>query len=75
MIIYFKGKADKFESTWDSYLEDASESSFKSSQEFNTTIGYKDLCNDFDDISLIKIAKSIHGSAIEMYHIMIDLSE
>lgn len=75
MIVYFKGKSDKFDSTWDTYLQDASECKFKVNNEFNTSIGYKDMAANFDDIRNLKISKSIHGSNIEMFHIMIDLSE
>lgn len=75
MIIYFKGKPDKFESTWNSYKKDASESSFKTNYKFNTAKGYEDLSNKFEDVRHLKIAKSIHGKNIEMFHVMIDLSE
>ena len=74
-MFFSKGKSEKFDSIWDAYLQDASESKFKVNNEFNTSIGYKDITANFDDIRNLKISKSIHGSNIEMFHIMIDLSE
>lgn len=75
MIIYFTGKSDSFHNTWNSYKADTETCIYPANYTFDTTKGFKDLSPLFDDINHLKIAKSMHGHNIEMYHMMIDLSE
>jgi hypothetical protein len=75
MIIYFKGAVTAFDTTWVSYKQDVSASAFTADFAFNTAKDFEDLSSKFDDVNHLKIAKSIHGKGVEMYHIIINLSE
>lgn len=75
MIIYFKGKPTAFETIWNSYKKDFAASSFPKKFTLDTTKNYEDLSSKFDDINHLRIAKTTHGTNVEMFHIMIDLSE
>lgn len=75
MIIYFKGAVTAFDTTWASYKQDVTTSAFTTDFTFDTAKGFEDLSSKFDDVNHLKIAKSIHGKSVEMYHIMINLSE
>jgi hypothetical protein len=75
MVIYFKGAVTAVDTTWASYKKDVSTSSFTTDFAFDTAKDFEDLSSKFDDVNHLKIAKSIHGKGIEMYHVMINLSE
>jgi hypothetical protein len=75
MVIYFKGAVTAFDTTWASYKQDVSTSSFITDFVFDIAKDFEDLSSKFDDVNHLKIAKSIHGKGIEMYHVMINLSE
>ena len=75
MIVYFRGDPSALNTTWDSYKEDVANCSYKPNFVFDTVKSFEDLSNKFDDINHLKIAKSTHGRNVEMFHIMIDLSE
>ena len=75
MIIYFRGTSSTFDRTWSSYKEDVAACPFPENFTFNTTKKFEDMANKFDDINHLRIAKTIHGTNVEMFHIMIDLSE
>jgi len=75
MIIYYRGSSSSFEKTWTSYKEDVSNSNFTTEFKFDKNKNFEDLSNNFQDINHLKIAKSIHGTKIAIYHIMINFSE
>ena len=75
MIVYFMGKSDQFENTWNSYKNDIETCNYKTNYMFDTAKSFEDLSALFDDINHLKVARTIHGHHIEMYHMMIDLSE
>ncbi|HBG69192.1 MAG: hypothetical protein A2W93_07660 [Bacteroidetes bacterium GWF2_43_63] len=75
MIIYFKGAITAFDTTWISYKQDVSTSAFTTTFVFDTAKDFEDLSSKFDEVNHLKVAKSVHGNNIEMYHIMINLSE
>lgn len=75
MIIYFKGAASAFHTTWDSYKQNVTKSDFTADFIFDISKNFEDLSTKFDDVNHLNIAKSIHGKGIEMYHIMINLAE
>lgn len=75
MIIYFKGTTTDFDTTWDSYKQDVSACSFPANFALDTTKNFEDLSSKFDDINHLRIAKTTHKTNVEMFHIMIDLSE
>lgn len=76
MIIYYLGEQKKFDSTWDDYCTDFSESSFPENCIFNKAHNFKSLSDQFTDTRQIRIAKSTHGknNDVFFFHIMIDLS-
>ncbi|QTR48675.1 hypothetical protein [Candidatus Thiothrix anitrata] len=76
MIIYYLGEQQKFDSTWDDYCTDFSESSFPENCIFNKAHNFKSLSDQFIDTRQIRIAKSTHGknNDVFFFHIMIDLS-
>ena len=75
MLIYFKGAVSAFDTTWISYKQDVSTSDFTPDFTFDAAKDFDDLSSKFDDVNHLKVAKSIHGKGIEMYHVMINLSE
>lgn len=75
MIIYFKGKLDKYDKCWESYKRDVAASAFTTDFSFDTLKGFEDISYKFDDVNHLKIAKTIHGKKIEMFHLMINLAE
>lgn len=75
MVIYFKGDASNFDATWDSYKSDTSTCNFPSGFVFDNVKGFEDLSMKFEDVGHLKIARSFHGNGVEMFHIMIDLSQ
>ena len=75
MIIYFKGKPTDLDTTWDSYKQDAAACSYSANFAFDIVKNFEDLSSKFDDINHLRIAKTVHGTNVEMFHVMIDLSE
>ncbi len=75
MLVYFKGSTSAFESTWKSYKEDIKNTIYTTALTFDKHLGFEELTSNFDDVRHLKIAKSKHGKNINMYHLMLDLSE
>ncbi len=75
MIIYFKGVQSKLEYAWKKYKENVQSIAFSSNFKFKKTKGFEDLTSDFEDIHHLRIARTIHGEKIEMFHIMINLAK
>lgn len=73
MIIYYTGKPNRFNATWDNYKSDAAATSFPPKFTFDKAKGFEDLDGKFGSVTSLRIAKSTHH-AIEIFHIMIDLS-
>jgi hypothetical protein len=74
MLVYYRGKSANLTKTWESYKTDASTTSVDPKFVFDVTHDFKDLSDQFENVNHLKIAKSIHGTKVEMYHVMIDLS-
>ncbi|MDB5223923.1 MAG: hypothetical protein JWN83_2590 [Chitinophagaceae bacterium] len=75
MIIYYKGAPKNFDKTWTDYKSNVSSCSFPAKFKIDLSKDFEDLSMKFDDVRHLKIAKSTHDKDVEMFHIMIDLSE
>ena len=75
MIVYFKGMPNKYDYCWKSYKEDVFSSKFTADFTIDKSKGFEDLSSKFDDVNHLKIAKTIHGEQVEVFHIMINLAE
>jgi hypothetical protein len=74
MIVYYQGAKANFNSTWTSYMTAALETSLDAKYQFDKNHAFKELSSDFENVNHLKIGKTINGTNIEMYHVMIDLS-
>jgi len=77
MIIYFKGQPQKFDDTWESYKTDIADVDFEEKFKLDKNQLFIDLVKDYNDVAHLKLAKTYHGEngRIQIYHMMIDLSE
>ncbi|MCS4168519.1 hypothetical protein [Sphingobacterium sp. BIGb0116] len=77
MIIYFKGQPQKFDHTWESYKTDIADVDFEEKFKLDKNQLFIDLSKDYTDVAHLKLAKTYHGEngKIQIYHMMIDLSE
>lgn len=73
MIVYYTGKPEGLDDTWDKYKEDIENTTFAPKFKLDGTLGFQDLSNDFTNVTSLKIAKTNHSSCC-IFHIMIDLS-
>lgn len=75
IIIYYKGIDQSIDKYWLSYKQIVRDCEFTSDFAFNASADFEDLAPKFDDVNHLKIAKSIHGKSVEVFHLMINLSE
>jgi len=73
IIVYFRGPAANFDATWAIYTTNVLTIPFPVLVAINTTHRFVSLSDKFDDVRHLKIAKTIHESGVEMFHIMINL--
>lgn len=73
VVVYFLGNSADFESKWSTYKSDVLSILYPSTFAINTTIGFTDITSEFTDVVNFKIAKTIHNSNLEMFHVMINL--
>lgn len=73
ILIYFRGNQGAFDTTWNSYKEDTLATRFPSGALIDSTKDFEDLSAEFNDVRNLKIAKTIHNTDIEMFHVMINL--
>jgi hypothetical protein len=74
VVIYFKGPAKNFEHVWNCYQQDVLKAVYPSGFIIDKKIGFKDMWDKFDDINHLKVAKTKHGTNIDIFHLMIDIS-
>lgn len=72
-IVYFLGNSSDFENKWSTYMSDVLSISYPSTFTINKAVGFTDIASEFNDVINIKIAKTIHNSNLEMFHVMINL--
>lgn len=75
IIIYFRGPIANFDQTWQTYQSDVLNISYPSDFQIDIKEDFKDLSAEFNNVRNLKIAKTIHNSNIEMFHLMINLSK
>jgi len=75
IIVYFLGDFSCFEKKWVAYMEDVLSIDYPDNFTIDTATGFKDLSGDFKDVANLKIAKTIHGTNRDMFHIMINLGK
>lgn len=73
VVVYFLGNLSDFESKWSTYMSDVLSISYPVTFAINTTIGFTEITSEFKDVVNFKIAKTIHNSNLEMFHVMINL--
>lgn len=73
LIVYYTGKPEGFDDTWEKYKEDIETVAFAPKFKFDDALGFQNLANDFTNVTSFKIAKTKHSSCV-IFHIMIDLS-
>jgi hypothetical protein len=74
VVVYFLGNSNEFDNKWSEYKADVLTITYPNNFAIDSTIGFADIANEFEDVVNIKIAKTIHNTNLEMYHIMINLS-
>jgi hypothetical protein len=76
IIIYYRGKKDKFDSNWDKYKENVKKISFPKGKILKKPKSpFVNLNSKFDNIQSFKVLKTCHKSNFEMFHIMVDFSD
>ena len=73
IVVYFLGNSSDFESKWSTYMSDVFSIMYPPTFMIDTTIGFTEITSEFTDIVNFKIAKTIHNSNLEMFHVMINL--
>jgi len=73
VVVYVLGNSSDFESKWSTYMSDVLSISYPVNFAIDTTIGFTEITNEFTDVVNFKIAKTIHNSNLEMFHVMINL--
>ncbi len=73
VVIYYLGNSSDFESKWSTYKSDVLSISYPTTFTIDTSIGFTEITNEFTDVANFKIAKTIHNSKLEMFHVMINL--
>jgi len=61
-----------FDDAWSSYQNYISSTEYLADFDI-TQEGFMDISDEFEDVRNFKIAKTMHGSNIDMFHIMVDL--
>lgn len=73
IVVYYLGDLADFENKWLTYKSDVMSISYPTYFAIDLKAGFIDIANDFEDVNNFKIAKTIHDTNIEMFHIMINL--
>jgi len=74
VVIYFLGNSNYFDKKWGDYQSDVLAVHYPSNFKIDLNIGFIDITSEFENVRNTKIAKTIHNTNVEIYHIMIDLS-
>lgn len=73
IVVYCFDIPINLEIHWNNYKTDVLSAAYPADFLVDVTTGFVDLIHEFDDVNLFKIAKTIHHSDIEMFHVMINL--
>lgn len=74
VVIYFLGNSNDFEKKWKIYKEDVLSLDYPPNFKIDLNINFEDIISEFENVRKFKIAKTLHDTNLEMYHIMIDFS-
>ncbi len=75
VVIYHLKEAEYFNKNWEKYKNDVLKINYQPSFSINKNQGFVDISNEFEDVRNFKIAKTLHGKGVEMFHIMINLGD
>lgn len=75
VVVYYLDNSNSFDSKWIEYQTDVLSILYPKNFAIDSTVGFTDIANEFENVVNIKIAKTTHGTNVEMFHIMINLSE
>ncbi len=76
MIVYYHGDRSKFAGFWTTYQADIARITYNTTWTYNTTPGFEDITDQYEDIEHIFVGRSQHGSSkTELFHIVIDMSK
>ena len=73
VVVYYLDDPNNFENKWTEYKSDVLSLSYPADFGVDSTAGFIDMKHEFEDIVNIKIAKTIHNTNLEMFHVMINL--
>lgn len=74
VLIYYLGSNNDFTEKWDTYKADVLSIDYPSNFLIDKNIGFQeDIIQKFEDANNFKIAKTIHDSNKEVFHVMINL--
>lgn len=71
-LVYYLSSSNDFDNKWLEYQSNILNISYPPTFSIDGS-GFLDLVNEFDDVVNIKIARTIHGVNLEMFHIMVNL--
>ena len=75
VLIYHTKKSEKLDENWGKYKSHVLGIKYPSSFLIDKGQGFVDISNEFEDVRNFKIAKTLHGESIEMFHVMINLGD
>lgn len=73
-IIFFLGNDNDFEKKWEIYKADVLSIDYPTNFKIDLNLKFEDILSEFENVRKFKIAKTLHDTNLELYHIMIDLS-
>ena len=71
IITYYKGEAVNFDNCWNTYQGDVLKITYPSEISIDSSFGFEDLSIQFDNARNIKLAKTLHNSDVQIFHVMI----
>ncbi|MDX9805619.1 MAG: hypothetical protein RBT87_07315 [bacterium] len=75
IIVYHLKKSENFDKNWEKYKKDVLRIEYPATFPIKKEEGFIDISNEFEDVRNFKIAKTLHGEGVEMFHIMINLGD
>ncbi|QHS63488.1 hypothetical protein [Chitinophaga agri] len=73
MIIYYIGKQQNIDAIWSKYQQDIKKTKLKFPMD--KARGFEDLTSHYEDVNHLRIARTCHDKQVEVFHMLIDLSD
>ena len=73
ILIYYLGKSDEFEIKWQTYKDDVVSINYPTTLSIDTTKGFEDLAELFDNTRHLKIARTTHTDGVTLFHHFINV--